>query len=63
MKNNELIKKYYEAVKALRSLGNEILNNYDDEDDREEVMDALDEIENMTEHCECCLRILKGKEV
>ena len=59
MKNEEMIAKYYQKVRELYLLGRNIVNHYDDDEDRANVFDALDEIENMSMHCECCISELR----
>lgn len=51
----EMKKDYIKLIKKLQELGNEILDQWDGEEE-----DAfVEEVETMDIHLECCLKILK----
>jgi regulator of replication initiation timing len=59
MDNEKMIAEFYAKIKELYDLGRNIVNHYNDDEDRANVFNALDEIENMSMHCECCISELR----
>lgn len=55
----EKMKKFIELVKKLKDLGDDIVENHEDE-----LFDGVfDEIDVMSGHCSCCLKILEEEGV
>jgi hypothetical protein len=55
----EKMKKFVELVKELKDLGDDIIENHEDE-----LFDGVfDEIDVMSTHCSCCLSILREEGV
>ena len=59
MKNEEMIAKYYEKVRELYLLGKNIVNHYDDDENRANIFDALTTIETMSIKCISCISDLR----
>jgi hypothetical protein len=57
-KNDEMIKAYIQALRDAKSIGNKFMNDYDEDDERECVYDAMEEIDNMNEHINIAINIL-----
>ena len=55
----EKVKKFVKLVEELTNLGNDITANYEDELD----VGVFEEIDAMSAHCGCCLRILREEGV
>ena len=57
-RNDEMIKAYIQALRDAKRIGNKFMNEYDEDDERACVCDAMDEIDNMNMHIDIAIDIL-----
>lgn len=57
-RNDEMIKAYIQALREAKVIGNKFMRDYDEDDERECVCDAMEEIDNMNMHIDIAIDIL-----